>query len=384
MEQKYVNPKVSRISQDTLIVGIDVAKRNHWVRMTDYRGIDLISPFKINNTIDGIKMLEEKIRIIKQKEGLNNVILGMEPSGHYWKVLAWQMKSNEQVNYLVGVNPYHVKKSKEFDDNSPSKNDKKDAGLIAKLIKDGRYFDMHLSNDVYSELKVLTTTREQLVSKRKNSKNIVIAIIDEYFPEYEKIYKNIFSEGSMKLLKTYPFPEEILRVGVEEIESVLKESTKGKDWKSRVRKIYEAARESVGVRAGQKSAKMKLRMLLEEIELLTRQIQELEEEMKKMIEETEEGEYIESVPGIGTVMTATILGETGGLSRFKSWKQIRKLAGLNLYEESSGEHKGKTRITKRGRPLLRKIIYLMAKTVIRHNREIMEKYLKLRKREKIH
>ena len=51
MEQKYVNPKVSRISQDTLIVGIDVAKRNHWVRMTDYRGIDLISPFKINNTI---------------------------------------------------------------------------------------------------------------------------------------------------------------------------------------------------------------------------------------------------------------------------------------------------------------------------------------------
>ena len=55
MEQKYVNPKVSRISQDTLIVGIDVAKRNHWVRMTDYRGIDLISPFKINNTIEVLK-----------------------------------------------------------------------------------------------------------------------------------------------------------------------------------------------------------------------------------------------------------------------------------------------------------------------------------------
>jgi hypothetical protein len=60
MEQKYINPKVSRISQDTLIVGIDIAKRNHWVRMTDYRGIDLISHFKINNTIDGIKRLEEK------------------------------------------------------------------------------------------------------------------------------------------------------------------------------------------------------------------------------------------------------------------------------------------------------------------------------------
>ena len=97
----------------------------------------------------------------------------------------------------------------------------------------------------------------------------------------------------MKLLKTYPFPEEIIKAGVEEIERVLKESTKGKDWKRRAQKIYEAAKESIGVRVGQKSAKIKLRMLLEEIELLTKQIQELEEEMKKMVEETEEGEYIE-------------------------------------------------------------------------------------------
>nr|WP_277601312.1 transposase [Marinitoga sp. 38H-ov] len=88
---------------------------------------------------------------VKEKSKLKKVILGMEPSGHYWKALAWQMKISEEVDYVVGVNPYHVKKSKEFDDNSPGKSDRKDAGVIARLIRDGRYFDIYLPEGVYGE-----------------------------------------------------------------------------------------------------------------------------------------------------------------------------------------------------------------------------------------
>ncbi|MDK2946819.1 MAG: hypothetical protein PWQ85_1614 [Geotoga sp.] len=44
---------------------------------------------------------------------------------------------------------------------------------------------------------------------------MVISVMDEYFPEYEKIYKNIFSEVSIKFLKTHPFPKEIIEVGIE-------------------------------------------------------------------------------------------------------------------------------------------------------------------------
>jgi len=255
MKQKSIDEKILRITPDVLIVGIDVAKRTHWIRMMDFRGIDLIKPFKINNTINGIKSLEEKIKNVKEKNKLKKVILGMEPSGHYWKALAWQMKISEEVDYVVGVNPYHVKKSKEFDDNSPGKSDRKDAGVIAR--RDGRYFDIYLPEGLYGELRVIITAREQLVNKRKNAKNIVIAVMDEYFPEYEKIYKNIFSEGSIELLKKYPFPEEIIEVGIEEIEKVLKESTNSRDWKKRAQKIYELAKKSIGVKEGQKSAKIK-------------------------------------------------------------------------------------------------------------------------------
>jgi transposase len=382
MKQKSLNEKILRITPETLIVGIDVAKRIHWVRIINYRGIDLIKPFKINNTITGIKNLEEAIKKVKEKNDMKKVIVGMEPSGHYWKAIAWQMKLNEGVDYLVGVNPYHVKKSKELDDNSPEKSDRKDAGIIARLIRDGRYYDIYLPEGVYSELRIMATTRDRIVTKRKNAKNIVIAVMDEYFPEYEKVYKNIFVEGSIGLLKKYPFPEDIIKAGIEEIEKVLKESTQGKDWKKRAKKIYELAKKSIGVKEGQKSAKIKLGLLLKEIEFYTTQIEEIEKEIEKLIETTEIGENIKSVPGIGTVITATILGEIGEINRFNNWKEIRKLAGLNLYEISSGEHKGKTKITKRGRPLLRKIIYLMAKSLLKHNKEMKEKYKKLTKREK--
>ena len=76
----------------------------------------------------------------------------MEPTGHYWKPLA---------NYLilhritvVMVNPYHTKRAKELDDNSPTKSDKKDAFTIAKLVRDGRYYEVYMPQDVFAELRV--------------------------------------------------------------------------------------------------------------------------------------------------------------------------------------------------------------------------------------
>jgi len=46
--------KILRITTTTLIIGIDVAKKEHWCRITDRRGVDLIKPFKINNNINGL------------------------------------------------------------------------------------------------------------------------------------------------------------------------------------------------------------------------------------------------------------------------------------------------------------------------------------------
>ena len=96
--------------------------------------------------------------------------------------------------------------------------------------------------------------------------------------------------------------------------------------------------------------------------------------------DTELNEYFESMKGIGAVISAVFLGEIGDVSRFDNWKQVRRLAGLNLAEQSSGKHKGKTKITKRGRPMLRNILYLAGVTTVNHNSEMRQLYSYLLKR----
>ena len=60
-------------------------------------------------------------------------------------------------------------------------------------------------------------------------------------------------------------------------------------------------------------------------------------------------EEVLKIKGVGLVIIAGILSEAGGLARFDYPRQIVKLAGLNLKENSSEKHKGKTTISKRGR-----------------------------------
>ena len=92
--------------------------------------------------------------------------------------------------------------------------------------------------------------------------------------------------------------------------------------------------------------------------------------------------YLRSVKGIGLVTVAVILGETGGLQYYSSAEEVIKLAGLNLYELSSGKHRGKRRITRRGRSLLRAGLYRAAVGMVRRGGSLHDFYQRLRDRGK--
>ena len=366
--------KILRITTTTLIVGIDVAKEEHWCRITDCRGVDLIKPFKINNSINGFECLIKNIVKCKEDNRLEKVTAGMEPSGHYWKALGSYLLLNYSIDELVGVNPYHVKQSKELDDNSPTKSDKKDALTIARLIRDGRFFDMYLPQEIYAELRVLTNTRGQYVTKEKRAKCALIAVLDEYFPEYEKVFKNLLGNTSAYLLRNYPFPKDIINLGAEKLVKEIYTASNGKEGVKRAKTLYKAALSSVGVCEGSESAKFKIECLLDEIEFMQKKLEKIEKVLEEKMAETELNDYFQSMKGIGPIISAVFIGEIGDISRFDDWKQVRKLSGLNLAEQSSGQHKGKTKITKRGRPMLRSILYLAGVATVNHNPEMRQLY----------
>ncbi|MDR1563983.1 MAG: IS110 family transposase [Oscillospiraceae bacterium] len=162
------NQRLEEITVSTLIVGVDIAKAVQWARFVDYRGVEVGKAVSFRNDRQGFEFIVSKIREICNSKVLkirfDCVIIGMEPTGHYWKTLAnYLIKQGLKV---VGVNPYHTKKAKELDDNSPTKCDKKDAITIARLVKDGRYFDPYMPQDVYAELRVLTNTRVSILKRK--------------------------------------------------------------------------------------------------------------------------------------------------------------------------------------------------------------------------
>ena len=81
--------------------------------------------------------------------------------------------------------------------------------------------------------------------------------------------------------------------------------------------------------------------------------------------------------GLGTVTVAGLIGEVGDFTKFRTQSEIMKLAGLDLYEISSGKRKGQRRISKRGRSLLRKILYYAAISTIRKNGIMCSYYIRL-------
>ncbi len=374
------NLKFDAIENTDAIVGIDIAKNVHWAGIILPNGREIKKSFSFHNNKKGFESLVETVRNVLTMLNFKKVIIGMEPTGHYWKSCARYLQKIDWIK-VVTVNPKKVKDSKELDDNCQTKSDKKDCMTIARLIKDARFFEPYLPEGVWAELRNLSNTRAELVKKQNSIKNRLIATMDEYFPEYGRVFKNIFSRTSEEILKRCPFPEDIKSIGKEKLLEHIKKTVKRGYKKQQVKDIYELANESIGTTEGTMGAKFQLKMYIEEAEMLTKQIKLTEEELEKQLKETGFYESILSIKGIGIISAATLIGEIGDINRFNSYEQIRRYAGLNLIENSSGKHQGKTTISKRGRSLLRSILYRMAFTMISTNNEIKQlyKYLITRK-----
>ena len=377
---KSQNLKFDAIENTDAIVGIDIAKNVHWAGIILPNGKEIKKSFSFNNNKKGFESLVETVKNVLTMLNFKKAIIGMEPTGHYWKSCARYLKKIEWIK-VVTVNPFHVKNAKEFDDNSQTKNDKKDCMTIARLIKDARFFEPYLPEGIWADLRNLSNTRAELVRKQNAVKCRLVAIIDEYFPEYAKVFKNVLSRTSEEILKECPFPEDIKSIGKEELLKHIKKTVKRGYSKKQVETIYELANESIGTMEGTEGAKFQLNMYIEEAKLLEKQIKMTEQELESQLKETGFYESLTSIQGIGIVSAATFVGEVGDINRFDSYEQIRRYAGLNLVENSSGNHKGKTTISKRGRSLLRSILYRMAFTMVSKNKEIKElyKYLTTRK-----
>ncbi|MDD4593347.1 MAG: IS110 family transposase [Parabacteroides sp.] len=359
------NDKLSFISEDMLIVGCDIGSETHSVRAIDTRGRELSKKaLAFDNNEEGFRKAKDWAMDLAVRNGKKQIVLGLEPTGHYWfSLAAWMISSRISV---VQVNPYAVKQTKELEDNSQLKDDTKDPKLIANLVKDGNYGMPYLPEGLYADLRRLSMFRDQLTEDRIRNINRLHREMKIYFPEYTEVFGKLDGAFSIGLLKKAPFPKDILDLGAEGIRTIWhEEKLRGRGY-SKANEIVRLAKESVGLKDGTDSGKVAVKWFAEKIEELTEQLSSIEDTLHEKCLEIPYAENILEIQGIGKNILAGILAEMGDIDRFDDVKEIQKLSGLGLVACSSGKHKGKTKISHRGRKRLRYWLFQAAKSAVAH------------------
>ena len=344
------NEKILQIKNETLVVGIDIAKKFQFARAFDNRGLELGKLLRFENSAQGFANLDAWLQGIMQKHEMTEVIVGFEPTGHYWFNLGDHLVACG--HKLAIVNPFHVKCARELDDNSPSKSDRKDPKTIAMLVKDGRYRDVYIPVGAYQELRELVCERERLQERLSALKNQIVRWQDIYFPEFTTVFKDWSKQAAWLVLRHFSTPQKVIDAGAQEILRTWREEMKRPSLK-RAERLCLVASQSVGRKEGTMAAISSLQFVMTEYELITMRLEQLKEEMAECLSQIPNAYRLLSIKGMGVVAAAIIISEIGDISRFTDPRQLIKYAGLNLRENSSGKHKGKTTISKRGRRRLR-------------------------------
>lgn len=253
---------------------------------------------------------------------------------------------------LAFVNPYHVKQSKEMDDNSPRKTDQKDPKTIAKLVTEGRYSFPYIPEGIYAELREAISVRDQIVKALNATSNRIQRWLKIYFPEYLEVYKVFDSVSGLAVLKKAPLPKDVIELGVDGIVNLWREKKLRVVGKKRALILVAAAKRSIGL-AGGNCARLDLQLLLEDYSEKKEQLDRITTALQEETLKVPNVEKLLAVKGVGIITVAGFLAEVGDIGRFTSPKQIQKLAGLKPKENSFGKHKGRSSISKRGRRKLR-------------------------------
>ena len=354
--------KIKLINKKTMIATIDIGKNIHYGYFRAPDGHEL-KPFSFYNSPKSYHRFWSKICQFKRQHQLEDIVIGFESTGPYAEPLYHYLKKKPAK--LVQINPMHSKRVKELAGNSPNKTDRKDPRVIADIICLGHSLTLVVPEAAAAHLRRLTQARERALKARTVMLNQLQHLIFVIFPEFLSIMKNISTKTAAYLLNHHRVPESIVALGVDDLTRVMEKISRGRLSRQRAQQLFKAAESSVGIVEGKQSIVLEIEHLNAMIANADGFIASLEKQMVFYLQQIPYSGSLFSIKGLGVVTVAGLICEVGDFKKFDTHSEIMKLAGFDLFEVSSGQHRGQRHISKRGRALMRKLLYFAAINTIR-------------------
>ena len=374
--------KEIRGSKDHLIVGIDVAKDEHRAFFGTANGKTLLKRLTFKNDIEGFDKLLARIKEIKVKHSLDELVLGLEPTANYHKPLGdFLIKCSHMVVLVSGVS---VKRNRELLDGRWDKHDTKDSANVADLISQGKCLYYEYAPPLLKDLRGLLSLKRRL-KKQEHGLRIRIrnSLLAQYFPELDKYYSK-WEPEVLSVVRWCLDPSVIAGLEYDQFVSLVSPGSKNIRQQGRLEWIWKKAVYSIGCDAGE-AAEFEAKVMVEELRHIREVIKETDAKIKDVCVRFPEYDYLLTIPGFGPDISSKVLAAIGNPFRFNSGNQVLKMAGMDLNANRSGKSSDKAVpvISKKGSPHLRYAVYQAAFIASIRNKYFIRYYTKtLRGRER--
>lgn len=335
-----------------IFCGIDIAKDKHDCHIFNSDGEILYDNFSFPNSSSGFLSLHAVLSACSDGN-FDKLKVELESTGHYSTNL---LSFLEQLGVSVALfNPLSVSQTKRADSLRRTKTDKNDARYIARLLVSDRSKPYHEQLYLISSLKSLTRARFRLIKEIQPLKNRYRRAVHLLFPKLSSFFCSLYTNSCLSLLESFPSAKDVAACNLTKLSNILSSSSQGRFKKSKASKLKQLAASSIASYNTGESFELKL--LIRRIRFMESQKKQFDDEITKIL--TELNSPITSIPGIGSVLGATILSEIGNIDNFSSPAKLLAFAGCEPSTYQSGKFVAKnTPMVKHGSRYLRNALYL--------------------------
>ncbi len=353
--------KIDKIKKNNwLNIAFDVSKDDLYMYTETGKETLVCMADSFANKTDIIQVKLKSLEQMALRENYSGLHIVCEPSGGYEKkLMTLACKSGHGVSYVSGE---ASNKFKMVEDNSTEKSDPRDARVIFKLCRYGKFLKYRNLDEHYTQLRHFNRMQEQEQDLRNIARGHLHHELKTLFSEQD--WKEAFWYGSSgrAVLKCYQGnPYKIVQAGEKRFYRRMKRAVKGIR-NTTIERIWINACHSIKLNYAASFTDLlagRIKELWQDYQLHEQRIKEIKQQMAAIYRGLLD--LGESLPPIikGFVSVenlARIVGETGPFSDFNSAKQIKRYAGMNIRIRESGQFKGQRKMSKKGRPRLRLIL----------------------------
>jgi transposase len=383
MSNRTLSKKLASVKPGTLFVGIDLGLDRNVAVVLSERA-EQLSRFGFPNERDGYDYFYRRLEAILEQQQAPAVLVGMEPTNYFWKLLVTDMEQHRPDYGYRLVNPYTVKKNREGDQLDRSKDDNRDAFTIGELLRTGKYTETRLLQGAYAELRQYVTLYTRLQRDVRRQKTLIRNVAGQLFPELPRVFKDLTGVTASAMLRNCAAAAGVRKMSQETFIASVRADFCGQRMQvAKLRRAHVLAKRSVGVSDGVEALQLALRLHIETLEALEQQLEAACIALTDTFLALPESEYLLSIPGLGLIAAATILSEIGDPGHYTNARQLIKLAGTQPVPNTSGrKSRSKTPMSHKGRPRLRTALFFAVMRLVRVDEAFAREYQHLQTREK--